>query len=724
MPAEMQTPLLAGWALSIAVLVITLIAVVFANRGRKKGDSTVSAWLVYTIGIYFTAFFMLISQELAGLAGSEGSPIIIDTVFNCFQMLSTGRDIELDVESISWMGNLLPLYMFYNASLFVAAPVGTLGTIFALANNYLGLPVVQIKARKRNLFVISDLNDRSLELGKSVIQNSSDNLVVFANVENVKAALASDARMAGARCLPQAVDYIAERIGGNAMRDRAFVFTSDDELKNLEGGLTTASRVCGWADQGNCPAQVLIFSSSTVAGPAVDAASRKYNSDKVRVRIRRIDRIRSGVEMLLDSYPLFATGIDEACMHGDYFEPKLTFDYGPSTRRILIVGKNAFAKEYLKGALWASQSAGEINTQIDITDAEIDSFKSHFMLECPEFFAPEGHPYHDHYHIRFFSADPEGIEYKELLSAESEFGDYTHVFVALDDELACAKVACRTRELLEQRRLRNGGNPTFIAVNISNAQIADMLRSMKSRKRLYAIMPIGDAGAMYSYDNIFNPTLLRQAQNVNRVYSEYMLGGKSGTEFQQGLAEADLSLANSEYNLRSSIAAALHRKYALYLFCRKANSDAGRTANWTLPLDQMDPEPLREFQERCTSSDDLNWLSRIEHDRWSAYVSAEGHEYASADDLPAIWEAEDRHNFELARMHPCLIDFDDLPQLDKAVIPVKRAALLRAGEEDKPDEKLDPKFQRIDDNVVLGIGMITASNEQEFEQEWHRFFGA
>lgn len=714
MTSGSQLVIIAGWALSIIALIGTIIAVVIINGRRKQGDSPISAWLGYTVGIYVTAFFMLLSQEIVGLAGSVGSPILLDTVLGCMQMLGTGRDISLDVGVLAWMGSALPLYIIYNASLFVAAPVGTLGTIISVASNLFGVPMVKWLAKTHDVYVISNLNEQSLALGKSIIEKgrqlNSNKLVVYANVENPKASIASDARMAGARCLLQAMEFIAPRIKGSQIHERAFVLAGEDEVKNLGEGIELAKSLAEWSEQGNKAPHVLVFSSSPVAGPTIDAATQEINASedgvKVKVRLRRVDWVRSAVDTLLDSYPLFATGLDGEHMRDEEYQTKLRFDYDVDTRRILIVGKTPFAKEFLKGALWASQLGDEIRTQIDMTAVGIEGFVSRFKLECPEFFADEDHPYHGHYNLRFLPVDPEGAGYASLLQETSEFGEYTHVFIALENDLVCAKVARRTRELLEQKRLKDGPfNPAFIAAVINNAELAQTVRAMKARGRSYAITPVGDDAVVYSYDSIFNPALLRQAQNVNRAYCRYLFEDKTGSEFKQAMERADVDLVKSEYNLRSSVASALHRKYALFLVCRKTKSVAGAAVDWTRSLEEIDSSVLEEY-DNYIASGEAKWLARVEHDRWSAYVSTEGHAFIPISYVEEIEKMEGRHNYELAHLHPCLTSFDGLLDLDDE---------LKSIGIDKPP------YQTVDDDVIRGIKAIVASDD-DFETEWKKYF--
>ena len=278
------------------------------------------------------------------------------------------------------------------------------------------------------------------------------------------------------------------------------------------------------------------------------------------------------------------------------------------------------------------------------------------------------------------------------------------MLVAIDDDLVCAKVARRTREILEQRRLgRPGMKPAFIAALIEDSELAQAVRLMKARKRLYAIEPVGDVESAYTVKNVFNTPLSRQARNVNRIYSEHDIN--AADNFEAAILKADLGFMGSEYSQRSSLASALHRKYSLFLVCRKIASAAGAAVDWTTPLVSID-QVVKDEYEAYFKEHDAAWLSAVEHDRWSAYVSTEGHEHADLDQVKQIWALEEKHNYELAHLHPCLIDFDDLPSLDNEVEAVKGTS---------------PQFQKIDDNVIRAIGVI-AADKNTFEAEWKRFF--
>ncbi len=711
-----QIIIVTGWLLSIVALVVTIAVVMRIIKKREKTESTVPMWIVYAIGIFVTAFILVLSQNIVDLGGTPDAPNILDSLLSSLQMFVLGRGIDLNIEMLEWMGPFLLIYAVYNAALFLAVPAATAGTVISLIGQMLSVPRMLSLARKRGVHVFSELNEKSLTLAKSVYEDegTAEHLVVFANVRDDDVALASDAKSAGMVCLAQSVSFIASRIGSRSFK-RTYVFSSDDEVSNLGNGITLARQLVEQHVVGDPTPYVFMFSSSPVAGAVVDAVSSEVNASlgenadasDIKVRLKRVDWIRNTVDMLLDTYPLFATGLDEGCMDGLEFEPKLTFDYEPSKRHILIVGESMFAVEYLKGVLWAGQFGDEIEVQIDVVTPGVETLKRRFAFESPEFFATDGRPYQDRYNLRFYSFDPQGDDYLNyLLESGSEFGEIDQVLVAIDDDLVCAKVARRTREILEQRRLcRPGMKPAFIAALIEDSELAQAVRLMKARKRLYAIEPVGDVESAYTVKNVFNTPLSRQARNVNRIYSEHDIN--AADNFEAAILKADLGFMGSEYSQRSSLASALHRKYSLFLVCRKTASAAGAAVDWTTPLVSID-QVVKDEYEAYFKEHDAAWLSAVEHDRWSAYVSTEGHEHADLDQVKQIWALEEKHNYELAHLHPCLIDFDDLPSLDNEVEAVKGAS---------------PQFQKIDDNVIRAIGVI-AADKNTFEAEWKRFFGS
>ena len=228
-----QAIIVGGWLTSIAIAVITAVAIIRRANRRAKSESSVSAWVVYTIGIFLTAFALIFSQEAVDLAGTPGAPRVLDSLLNSLQLFAFNRSNDLDVSLIEWMGPMLPLYAVYNAALYVAAPIGPAGMIISLVKQLVSVPRMRSQAKKRDVHAFSELNSKSLTLARSLYRDegTDEHIVVFANVEDPETSLASDAQREGMLCLPQSMSFVADRIGGG-VRKRTYVFCADDEVAN------------------------------------------------------------------------------------------------------------------------------------------------------------------------------------------------------------------------------------------------------------------------------------------------------------------------------------------------------------------------------------------------------------------------------------------------------------------------------------------------------------
>ena len=144
-----QIIIVTGWLLSIAALVVTIAVVIRIVKKREKTESTVPVWIVYAIGIFVTAFILVLSQNIVDLGGTPDAPNILDSLLSSLQMFVLGRGIDLNIEMLEWMGPLLLVYAVYNAALFLAVPAATAGTVISLIGQMLSVPRMLSLARKR-----------------------------------------------------------------------------------------------------------------------------------------------------------------------------------------------------------------------------------------------------------------------------------------------------------------------------------------------------------------------------------------------------------------------------------------------------------------------------------------------------------------------------------------------------------------------------------------------
>ncbi|MBQ1450014.1 MAG: hypothetical protein IIZ12_03660, partial [Eggerthellaceae bacterium] len=135
-----QIIIVTGWLLSIVALVVTIAVVMRIIKKREKTESTVPMWIVYAIGIFVTAFILVLSQNIVDLGGTPDAPNILDSLLSSLQMFVLGRGIDLNIEMLEWMGPFLLIYAVYNAALFLAVPAATAGTVISLIGQMLSVP--------------------------------------------------------------------------------------------------------------------------------------------------------------------------------------------------------------------------------------------------------------------------------------------------------------------------------------------------------------------------------------------------------------------------------------------------------------------------------------------------------------------------------------------------------------------------------------------------------
>lgn len=188
-------------------------------------------------------------------------------------------------------------------------------------------------------------------------------------------------------------------------------------------------------------------------------------------------------------------------------------------------------------------------------------------------------------------------------------GDFilVYVFVALGNDELNIKTSIKLRMIFEQMGIK----PKIQAV-VENSNRKKALHDIKNYSgQPYDVECIGSADDIYSYDNIFNSELEQEALQRHLKWGQ----------------EEDFW--KYEYNYRSSMASALHRRMKIHC---------------SIPGIEKVPSERNEKE--------LWNLRYLEHRRWNAYMRSEGYIYAPQ-----------RNN--LAKTHHCLVTFDVLSQKDK-----------------------------------------------------------
>lgn len=273
----------------------------------------------------------------------------------------------------------------------------------------------------------------------------------------------------------------------------------------------------------------------------------------------------------------------------------------------VVLGMGQNGTEMTKALTWFCQMDGYL--------PEVNSFDSdplaedRFVAECPELMAFSGKTDDAgdaRYTVRIHAGvDVTGVEFFNILQALPQT---TYVFVALGKDEKNIATAVKLRAAFE----RMGHRPVIQAL-VYNSDKKEALNGITNFKgQSYEIDFIGDRDSFYSEKVILGSDLEEEAKK------RHMLWG-SESEFWQ-----------YNYNYKSSVASAIHKK--MKILCG-------------MPGVEKDPKDRGEREL---------WALRIlEHRRWNAYMRSEGYVYGGT--------VEKSGRNDLAKMHNCLVPFDQLP---------------------------------------------------------------
>ena len=184
----------------------------------------------------------------------------------------------------------------------------------------------------------------------------------------------------------------------------------------------------------------------------------------------------------------------------------------------------------------------------------------------------------------------------------------TYVFVALGNDEKNISIAVKLRTLFE----RMGYTPVIQAV-VYNSEKKEALTNIKNFKDMpYNIDFIGDMKSSYSEAVILDSDVEDEALKRHLKWGE------------------EKDFWRYDYNYRSSIASAIHKK---------------------MKIECGIPGAGKEAEQRTEK--ELWDLRRLEHRRWNAYMRSEGYIYGGT--------VEKSGRNDLAKMHNCLVPFSELP---------------------------------------------------------------
>ncbi len=485
---------------------------------------------------------------------------------------------------------LYTVYSGYLTALLFVCPLLSLSYLLAFFTK-IRSNIEFLASYRKDMYIFSALTEDSLALASDIAANHPKAKIVFCevtpSVRSEQSALIHGAERIHSICFHRDVKSV--NFNRHAKNKKLCFFNiKPDEQSNTADALLMLARYRNRDNTG-----LYIFSTLNESRLVL------ANADSGKVKIRRVDKVQNFISRFL--YDKGETLFQNAAPLAD----------GSKQIAAVIVGLGKCGSEMLKALAWYCQMDG-YHIRIDVFEKST-SAEERIKAECPELLSDLLNGRHirgeSEYDIRFHS----GIDYrsKRFYDEMALLPQTTFAFVAIGSDAANMDACISLRTLFE----RMGAHPDIYAVLLSNEKKKTVSGITNFKGQPYNIHSIGDTASTFSEREIIHSEIEAEALRIHLKW------GKEEDFWKY------------EYNHRSSLATAIHRKAKIA--CGVLNPDAP-------------PQ----------SEEEIEALSLLEHKRWNAYVRSEGYIFSGSTN-------PDSKN-DLALMHNDLVSFYDLSPIEKA----------------------------------------------------------
>ena len=579
--------------LSAAVFILSLVVSVSLLIRKYESKRLISPFNTLFVGVLVSVLIALIpvQDEILREYSSGFLRVILSAFHETMQVFTINIDRDLLLENIKCTNEVIQsAYTSYLSILFVAAPLLTFGFLISIFNN--------IKAYRKYLthywsdvYVFSEINEKSFSLAQSLKNNHPKAVIAFSGSKEDTDEWHVKAKEIGAIRFYD--DLLSINFAHHSRKAEIAFFTiSEDEAENVQLALRLIET---YKERDHT--SVYVVSSGT------EGELLLSNVEKGSVRVRRVNEVRSLIYHAL--YDHGTNLFDRALIQKKEAKKKIS---------AVIIGLGQHGVEMLKALTWYCQMDG-YSIAIDAFDQD-PAAEDRLRAQCPELLAEEfngkDHPGDAHYTIRIHSGVD--ISTKSFFDELSELKETTYTLIALGADELNLRTAVAVRQQFIRMKLQH--TPTIQAI-IYSTEKKDALKDLKNfRGEKYGIEFIGDLQHSYSEDVILNSKLEQEALKGHLAW------GKE-EEFW-----------NYEYNYRSSMASAIHRKAREK--CRIQGADKA---------------------ENELTDDERATIESLEHRRWNAYMRSEGYIYSGSKDKTS--------RNDLGKMHHDLVSYESLDEEEK-----------------------------------------------------------
>ncbi len=511
-----------NWFLCLSLSFLTLAAsIVLASTvsvGRYKRGRIMKPVNILFGGVFIAVFIAMLPIYSGIMAGTMYSVLktIAFSLHNTFQIFTIDAERDVILERVTCSSaRLAAVYAAYLSVAFVVAPVLTFGFVLSFFKNASAYVGFMLRCF-RDVYVFSELNEKSLALGADLRKNHKCAVIVYTDVfesnDEISYELIERARELRAICFKKdilAINFKAH----SANAPIVFYAIGSDESENITQSLKLIEL---YKQRENT--RLFVFASR------VDSELLLTKADKGKLKVRRVNEVRSLVNRIL-----FERGVE-------LFRQAKEMPDGDKKISVVLVGLGGHGTEMLKALSWYCQMDG-YHVEIHAFDAD-ERAEDRFKALAPELMSDRYNgvllPEEAEYTIRIHSGFD--VTTKSFADEIAKLTDTTYAFISLGSDEKNIRAAVDLRMQFERMHIK----PVIQSIVYSSDEKAALQGITNYRGQAYDIEYIGDIGSSYSEAVIMNSEL--EADALRR----HLKWGKE-EEFWQ-----------YEYNYNSSVASEIH----------------------------------------------------------------------------------------------------------------------------------------------------------------------
>lgn len=638
------------------VLAGTVVYIICRKQGASRIQYLGAGVFLASVAMCFPVMNM---QENAGIALA----MCISHSIRMF-VVDTGADDILSMLTRDMLGSMLLPYKMLAATLYLLAPVFTLGVVLQYFSNTFERLRMRLK-KKHDLYIFSELNTRSLEIATdmwSCAKKAGRRLEIVFCCSDKKDGVNTDqeksARKLNAVLLPEEIIHV--RLNSQRRRVNYYIISEDDDA-NVDQTLKMihdmTSGSAWYTKQRLCQRNVTLHCYATNAEAEILLDAK----DKQDLKVVLVDEVRDAVYEQLYEYPL-------------YMNQMKTGGAKQNTLTLLIVGGGKAGCEFLKAAVWSGQMIS-YKLNIHLFDLEGTNLQERLEEECPELLA-EGGSYQICIH--------EGDVFSSIMQNELDaLGQVDYCVSALGDDERSIRAAVWMRRHF---CAKTGYTKPFICAYVQSLAkkmaVSELSENTRRKTSLsYGIVPFGCGGVYYGNESDAAFVLEYLGLGVQSHY--FRLNRGSDAESRRYAVQ---NFYEKQGNRRSSIANGMHISTKLWEMGYGILRVPEKGEELECYRRCVKPVDFAEILSSLSETERAAYYN-LEHERWMAYVRTEGWRLSSNGgrtlaEIRACYELyckEFKNQNYLAKMHPALvpIDSDDpsvatLQQVDDMIVQVNR----------------------------------------------------